>query len=480
MLFNSYEFIFAVLPASVLGYFLLGARSARAAIWWLVVVSIFFYAWWRPANLPLFLGSIVLNFAAGRYLNCSGSHRKSVLSAAVGGNLALLAVFKYADFTVGNLNALFGSHLPLPGFVLPLGISFFTFTQITYLVDTYRRRGAGHPLREYALFVSFYPHLLAGPILHHQEMLPQFADPRNSRPRLDHLWRGLCLFGVGLSKKVLLADNLAPFARFGFDTAPSLGFLEAWLTTLAYCFQIYFDFSGYTDMAIGIALLFNIRLPFNFDSPYRALDIQAFWRRWHITLGRFFRDYVYIPIGGSRGTLGRTLVNLFAVALLSGLWHGASWSFVVWGAMHGAAMVIFHLWKRAGLRLARPLVWLVMFLFINVSWVFFRAPTWDRVGMMFDGLLGRSGIVLFSQLEPILGPLKSLGIEFRPLGILKVEELLAWLAVSFVVALWPHNSNALLDETRPVSSLRIAAIAALTALSVLHLNQLSEFIYFNF
>jgi D-alanyl-lipoteichoic acid acyltransferase DltB (MBOAT superfamily) len=191
MLFNSYEFIFAVLPASLLGYFLLGARSGRLAIWWLVAVSIVFYAWWRPANLPIFLGSILINFLAGRYLNGSGAHRKLVLMASVLLNLGLLGLFKYSDFAIANFNQAFGAHFALPAFVLPLGISFFTFTQITYLVDTFRRRGAGHPLPDYALFVSFYPHLLAGPILHHQEMLPQFAEPRNSRPQLDHLWRGL-------------------------------------------------------------------------------------------------------------------------------------------------------------------------------------------------------------------------------------------------------------------------------------------------
>ena len=353
MLFNSFEFIFALLPVSVVLYFLASRISGWLAVSWLVLVSLFFYGWWRPENLPLFVGSILFNFGAASLLDSPQQRwpRRTILMAAIVGNLSLLATFKYSRFLVANGNHLLGTSIPLPDLVLPLGISFFTFTQIAYLVDIYKARGTRHSLSVYALFVSYYPHLLAGPILHHAEMLPQFADDQNRRPRWDHLWQGLCLFGIGLSKKVLLADALAPYARFGFDVAPQLNLLEAWFSSLAYFFQIYFDFSGYTDMAVGAALLMNIRLPFNFDSPYRSCDIQSFWRKWHITLGRFFRDYVYIPLGGNRLGGNRTLINLFGVALLSGLWHGAAWSFVAWGALHGVAMVVHALWKKRG----RPL-----------------------------------------------------------------------------------------------------------------------------
>jgi len=259
-----------------------------------------------------------------------------------------------------------------------------------------------------------------------------------------------------LAKKVLIADSLAPFAHMGFDSLASPNLLEAWLTTFAYCFQIYFDFSGYTDMAIGVAFLMNIRLPFNFDSPYQALDIQAFWRRWHITLGRFFRDYVYIPLGGNRWGAGWTGLNLFAVALLSGLWHGAAWSYVAWGALHGSAMVVCYFWKRSGRSLRAPIAWAVTFLFINLSWILFRAPDWHRALQICRGLIGGNGTALFTQLKPVLGFLEGYGLEFRPLSIPDVGLLLAYLALAGVIVLWPRNSNQLLDEKRPFRAWRSA------------------------
>ena len=482
MLFNSFEFIFALLPVSVVLYFLASRVSGWLAVSWLVLVSLFFYGWWRPENLPLFLGSIVFNFCAAALLNSPQEKwpRRTILMMGIAGNLGLLATFKYGQFIVANGNRLLGTSIPLPDFVLPLGISFFTFTQIAYLVDIYKSRGTRHSFSIYALFVSYYPHLLAGPILHHAEMLPQFADDQNRKPRWDYLWQGFCLFGIGLSKKVLLADALAPYARFGFDVAPKLNLLEAWLSSLAYFFQIYFDFSGYTDMAVGAALLMNIRLPFNFDSPYRACDIQAFWRKWHITLGRFFRDYFYIPLGGNRLGGKRTLINLFGVALLSGLWHGAAWSFVAWGALHGMAMVVHALWKKWGRPLPSVVAWSLMFVFLNVSWVLFRAPDTSRMREMLRGMSGANGVVLFSQLEPVLGFLRSAGVQFRPLAIVDMEKLLAYLVIAFVVAVLPWNSNRLAQAGARIHPLMIAVIALLSTISILNLNQLSEFIYFNF
>jgi alginate O-acetyltransferase complex protein AlgI len=482
MLFNSFEFIFALLPLSVVLYFLASRVSGRLAVLWLVLVSLFFYGWWRPENLPLFLASILFNFGAAALLSRPEVKwsRRTILIVGIAGNLGLLATFKYGQFIVANFNQLVGTSIPSPNFVLPLGISFFTFTQIAYLVDIYKARGTRHPFPTYALFVSYFPHLLAGPILHHAEMLPQFADDQNRKPRWDHLWQGICLFGIGLSKKVLLADALAPYARFGFDIAPHLNLLEAWLSSLAYFFQIYFDFSGYTDMALGVALLMNIRLPFNFDSPYRACDIQSFWRKWHITLGRFFRDYVYIPLGGNKLGGNRTLLNLFGVALLSGLWHGAAWSFVAWGAMHGTAMVVHALWKKRGRPLPSVVAWSLMFVFLNISWVLFRAPDTSRMREMLRGMSGANGVVLFSQLEPVFGFLRAAHIQFRPLAIVEVEKLLAYLAIAFVIAVLPWNSNRLAQAGAKIHPLLIATIALLATISILQLNQLSEFIYFNF
>lgn len=486
MLFNSFEFIFWLLPISLGGYFLAARFSSRLAVWWLVAVSFFFYGWWNPADLPLITGSMLFNFGIGRYLQAEhpAGNRKRMLLCGIGVDLLVLGLFKYGGFFAGNLGALLHRPIPFPALRLPLGISFFTFTQITFLVDHYRRPQGPTPLRNFALFVSFYPHLLAGPILHHEDMLPQFADPENKRPRAAGLWRGLALFCVGLSKKVLLADALAPFARVGFDhlAAPSL--LDAWLAVLAYTFQIYFDFSGYTDMAIGVALMFNIRLPFNFNSPYRSTDIQAFWRRWHITLGTFFRDYLYIPLGGNKLGRGRTLVNLFSVALLSGLWHGAAWSFVLWGGLHGAAMVIHNLWKRTGITLPKGLAWAIMFLFIVISWVPFRATDWPRTRTVLAGLCGANGTAL-----PIKKPalerrwsrrFKEANVRFGNLGMNQADVLVGYLLLAGLIAFWPRNSNLLITAEQPAAWWILAILATLAAASILQLNKLSEFIYFNF
>lgn len=463
MLFNSYEFIFFILPISVFGYFFIAQRSMEYAVWWLVAISLFFYTWWRPANLPVFLGSIVTNFVVAKNLQqiAAGKRRDLFLLGGIVFNLGLLGVFKYSTFAVENVNAVFSTQFPLPQWVLPLGISFFTFTQITYLVDVHRERRGGHPLPVYLLFVSFFPHLLAGPILHHQEMLPQFVDPKNATPSASQGLRGITLFSVGLIKKVLVADALTPFVTAGFDGGHPLSFADSWLTALAYYFRIYFDFSGYTDMAIGTALIFNIRLPFNFNSPYQTLTIQEFWRRWHITLGRFFRDYVYIPLGGNQRGARWNLCLLFAVASISGIWHGASWGFVLWGMLHGLAMMVHFVWKRSGRALPRPAAWLIMFLFLNASWVLFRAPNLPRAGTILSAMAGFSG-VSFSGLDT------------------DGSWLVGYLLLGFVVIFWPKNSNALLDDRCRPSILLLTGIAILVARSILQLHRLSEFIYFNF
>jgi D-alanyl-lipoteichoic acid acyltransferase DltB (MBOAT superfamily) len=486
MLFNSFEFIFWLLPISLAGYFLAARVSSRLAVWWLVAVSFFFYGWWNPADLPFLAGSVLFNFGVVSYLQSArpAHRRKAALLLGIAIDLAALGLFKYGAFAAANLAALVHHPVPLPSLRLPLGISFFTFTQITCLVDNYRHRESRTPFRNYALFVSFYPHLLAGPILHHGDMLPQFADPENKRPRAAALWRGLALFCAGLAKKVLLADALAPFARVGFDQMAAPSLLDAWLAVLAYTFQIYFDFSGYTDMAIGIALLFNIRLPFNFNSPYRSTDIQAFWRRWHITLGTFFRDYLYIPLGGNKLGRGRTLVNLFFVALLSGLWHGAAWSFVLWGGLHGSAMVIHNLWKRTGLALPGTLAWALMFLFIVVSWVPFRATDWPRTRVVLAGLVGANGTAL-----PLPKPalerkwshrLKEAKVKFGKLETKEPGVLSAYLLLAALIAFWPRNSNLLVTSAQPAAWWHLVLLAALAAAAILQLNKLSEFIYFNF
>jgi D-alanyl-lipoteichoic acid acyltransferase DltB (MBOAT superfamily) len=335
LLFNSYEFIFAFLPITFFIYFYLNhKRLTEASKVFLVVSSLFFYSWWNPVYLPLILVSMVFNYVIGTSLTKDEEHKKvskkQLLTIGIVGNIGLLGYFKYSDFFIGNFNLAFGSDIPLLHLALPLAISFFTFQQIAYLVDSYRQETKEYDFLNYAVFVTFFPQLIAGPIVHHKEMMPQFANARNKVKNYKNIALGLFIFSIGLFKKVVIADTFAVWARAGFDTATTLNLFEAWATSLSYTFQLYFDFSGYTDMAIGAALLFNIRLPINFNSPYKATNIQDFWRRWHITLSRFLKDYVYIPLGGNRKGNFRTYNNLMATFIIGGIWHGAGWTFVFW------------------------------------------------------------------------------------------------------------------------------------------------------
>jgi D-alanyl-lipoteichoic acid acyltransferase DltB (MBOAT superfamily) len=455
VLFNSYEYLCYFLPAALAGYFLL-ARAPAGATLWLVAASLFFYAWWDVRNLPLILVSIGVNFVLGRSLQAGAG--RGVLAAAVAVNLVALGVYKYAGFFAQNIAALTGLPIPAVRIELPLGISFFTFTQIAYLVDCHRRRATEPSLPQYALFVSFFPHLISGPILHHAEMMPQFASPTNKAPRWDNLSAGLFLLAIGLCKKVLVADNLAPIADAGFGHAATLSATGAWTAALAYALQIYFDFSGYTDMALGAARMFNIRMPINFDSPYRALSLREFWRRWHMTLSRFLRDYLYVPLGGDRAGLGRTAANLMVTFVLGGLWHGAAWTFVAWGALHGAGMVAVRAWQRTGMHLPVALAWTVTFAFLLVTWVFFRATS------MADAL---------SMVRAMVG----FGAGGVPVTLAAADVSLV--AAAFAVTLLPDNSNALTDRFTP-TLWRAVTVGVAVFACLLQLGKVTPFLYFNF
>ena len=366
MLFNSYEFIFMFLPVMFVVYFyLISKRVVLGAKIWLVAGSLFFYSYWNITYLPLILISMFTNYGVGLTLVNQDRVKissKTVLAFGIFFNLALLGYFKYTDFFLENFNGIFGSNIPLPHIILPLGISFFTFTQIAFLVDAYKKEAKEYNIFNYMLFVTYFPHLLAGPILHHKEMMPQFASVKNYAKNYKNIALGLFIFSIGLFKKVIIADTFAVWANAGFDTATTLNLIEAWATSLSYTFQLYFDFSGYTDMAIGVSLMFNIKLPINFNSPYKALSIQDFWRRWHITLSRFLRDYLYIPLGGNRKGEIRTYTNLITTFLLGGFWHGAGWTFIVWGALHGIALAIHRAWQSLGFKMNKILAWFITFI----------------------------------------------------------------------------------------------------------------------
>lgn len=385
MLFNSIQYLFVFLPLVVFGFYLVRlSGNGRLMNLFLALASLVFYGSWAPKYLLLIGFSIVANFLLGRVIaRAKGS--RAWLTFGVALNLGLLGYFKYSQFVLDNVMHVFGQSAPLLNIILPIGISFYTFQQISFLVDAHKSGEMTYDFPDYLLFVTFFPQLIAGPIVYHKEMMPQFQELPNRSVNWTGIHTGLFLIALGLIKKVLVADQLGAWANAGYADVGALGFWGAWKTSLAYTFQLYYDFSGYMDIALGSARLFDIRLPWNFNSPYLSLNIQEFWQRWHITLGRFLRNYVYFPLGGNRRGLNRTCVNLFLTFLIGGIWHGAGWTFVIWGAMHGAGIVIHRLATTAGWRVPRPLAWLITFLFVNAAWVYFRAPDFTTA----TGLLAR-------------------------------------------------------------------------------------------
>ena len=377
MLFNSYVFILAFLPVTVCIYFLLNHfHWNKASQVFLIGMSLLFYGYFNPMYLWIICSSIIVNYGISQLLNMSNQERiprKPVMVIGILFNVGLIFYFKYFDFFIANVNAAFQQSFELQNIVLPLGISFFTFQQISYMVDSYRGETKDYGFVEYALFVSFFPQLVAGPIVLHNEMIPQFKNEENRRMNADHFARGLWMFAIGLFKKVLVADTFGKAVTWGFGNIVGLTSFDALIVMLAYTIQIYFDFSGYCDMASGIAWMFNIKLPMNFNSPYKATSIVEFWQRWHITLTRFLRQYIYFPLGGNRRGNLRTYVNIIIVFLVSGIWHGANWTFIVWGLLHGVANALTRRFQKGWNRLHTVMQWLLTFGFVSMTWMIFRA-----------------------------------------------------------------------------------------------------------
>ena len=481
MLFNSYAFIFLFLPIMFFGYFYLTSkRLITGSKSWLVFGSLFFYSWWNIIYLPLILASMLFNYSIGSSLTKEIEHKKinkkTLLVFGISANILLLSYFKYADFFIENINMIGGTDFNLIHLLLPLGISFFTFTQIAYLVDSYKGETKEYDLLNYGLFVTFFPHLLAGPILHHKEMMPQFDKVSNLAKNHKNIAVGIFLFSIGLFKKVVIADTFSVWANHGFDASISLNIVEAWATSLSYTFQLYFDFSGYTDMALGVALLFNIRLPINFNSPYKASDIQDFWRRWHITLSRFLRDYIYIPLGGNRLGSFRTYTNLLITFILGGLWHGAGWTFIFWGFLHGMALVIHRFWSNLGFRMWTWLGWFVTFNFVNISWIFFRAKEWDDAIKVLNGMFLIDAFEDFAMYDIV-------DDFFNMYDFAAVNTIsLVIICVMFVVVIFSFffsNSNQYAEKL-VLSKKLVLFVVLLLALDILSLSKISEFLYFNF
>lgn len=514
MLFNSYLFLLAYLPATVLGFFAIGRFGKAAGAAWLAGCSLFFYAWWDYRYVLLLLGSICMNYVAGGYIarHAGRTRGRRALTSAVAANLLLLGYYKYADFFITSVNTVLGVDWPILGIVLPIGISFFTFTQIAFLADAYVGKVKEYRFVYYVLFVTYFPHLIAGPVLHHKEMMPQFDEDRNYRPGDANFAIGLTIFAIGLVKKVLLADNLAGYASPVFaPQAVNPSFFLAWGGALAYTFQLYFDFSGYSDMAIGLSRLFGVRLPLNFNSPYKSHSVTEFWRRWHMTLSRFLRDYLYIPLGGNRRGEMRRHVNLITTMALGGLWHGAAWNFVVWGLLHGAFLVVNQLWQSLSSsvsiafppRLGRFLGIVLTFLCVVFAWVYFRAPDLAAANRIVIGMLGGWGAALPEPIMSHLGPLKALiegfGVGTYLGGGAKFVETWVWVVACALLAFFAPNTQEIMGRFEPALPIEGHAgfksasclswrprrrdaivVGALLAAGILALSRPTEFLYFQF
>ncbi len=479
MIFSGPAFLYIFLPLTLLSFYAVRRSFGhRPSLVLLFLASLIFYAWWDVRFLPLILVSILFNFFIARLIRRRGG---KWLGFGVAANLALLGVFKYTDFFIGNFNAVSGANFGMTNIPLPLAISFFTFQQIAYLVDVSRRDTEPGDAGTYSLFVAFFPQLIAGPIVHHKTIAPQYKDESRQKNVSVNLAIGFSIFAVGLAKKVLLADNMAPYASSVFDaaeTGAAIEFWRAWGGALAYSFQIFFDFSGYSDMAMGLAKMFGFQIPVNFNAPYRARSVTDFWRRWHITLSQFLRDYLYIPLGGNRQGRPRQLANLATVMLLGGLWHGAAWTFVVWGGLHGLALI----WNRLlddrfpnGLFGRLPaLSILSTFLFITITWVFFKAESFGAASEILTGMAGLNGLGQFED-DPMIA---------AALGLFIVWVLPDTVSVfSKVIEPEALQQARVVTQKGPrwnASPIWAAALAILMFFAMINVWSVSEFIYYNF
>jgi alginate O-acetyltransferase complex protein AlgI len=487
MLFTSEFFIFVFLPLTFLGFHFFRTLSHTVAIWWLILASFIFYGWWKSEQIVFLLGSIIFNYGIAQAITRT---RVAGLALVLGvaTNLLALTYYKYADFVLLNVTHLFDfDHVPMNS-ALPLGISFFTFTQIAFLVDSYRREARESDMTRYTLFVAYFPHLIAGPLVHHRQLMPQFFREATTLTA-GNVAVGLCLFSIGLAKKLLVADPISQYVDPVFDSSMTPGLLCAWTGALAYTFQIYFDFSGYSDMAVGMSRFFGITLPVNFNSPYKATSIIDFWRRWHMTLSAFLKDYLYIPLGGSRRGAWRRYANIMVTMLLGGLWHGANWTFLIWGGVHGVYLCVNHLWRAAACRLglgqgspsllARVVGTAATFAAVIIAWAFFRAPSLEAGTRIVLGMLHQNEGASWQQI----------------FGDLSVTTFLVYLCGAMVIAFLLPNSNELMERfmqtggehshpTSPHTGRVVAIVSAIlfctAVLTQFGTTQKSPFIYFQF
>lgn len=470
----------------MLYYGLLRINKVKAARVSLIIMSLWFYGYFQWSYLLILVGSILFNYVISRlFFRASGPKgNKLLLTVGIVANLAIIFYFKYFNFLIQNLAIVFRRQESVYlDILMPLGISFFTFQQISYLVDSYRGETKDYTFIEYMLFVLFFPQLVAGPIVLHDEMIPQFRDPKRRHIDADRFAKGLWQFAIGLAKKVLIADVLANGVNWGYANVASLGALDSLVVSLLFCLQLYFDFSGYCDMACGIAGMFGFELPINFNSPYKSLSIVEFWQRWHITLSRFLRKYIYFPLGGSRKGKSRTYWNIFIVFLLSGIWHGANWTYILWGVCHGIANILNRLFEKIWNKLPKIIRWSINFLVVDMLWILFRAENLTQAGQMYlnlfkpwklslsEGLMQQFEVLEFSYIVEHVPALTNF-VNTYP-----ATYLLIYFVISFGIVLGLKNSH-----EKPFVPTKRNAFSTIVLLvwSVVSLSGLSTFLYFNF
>ncbi len=454
--------MFIFLPLVLTGFYTIGRVSNnKIATVWLTGSSLFFYGYWNPAYVSLIICSVIFNYIIGFSLSDltkKENLRKFILVVGIIANLSLLGYYKYANFFINNINMIFSRELNIDKIILPLAISFFTFQQIAFIVDAYKQEIKEYNFLHYCQFVTFFPQLIAGPIVHHKQIMPQFSLKETYFLNHKNISMGLLIFVIGLLKKCVIADTFAFWVNTGFNDPLSLSTIQAWATSFSYTFQLYFDFSGYADMAIGSALLFNIKLPINFDSPYRSKSIQEFWRRWHITLSNFLRNYLYIPLKGSTKGSSRTFINLMITMLLGGLWHGAGWLFIIWGGLHGFALVIQRLWSKTGIKMPNFVAWFITFNFINICLVFFRSKSFPDALIMLKSMFVIDEVVLINYLW------------------------LAMLIAAFFIICLPFNTTRMLKMKNKFSVTGHCCIglALFVSYCIMEIGRSNEFLYFQF
>jgi alginate O-acetyltransferase complex protein AlgI len=487
VLFNSFFFLFIFLPIVLVIYFsLIHIRFFRYALGFLLIASLTFYSLWDIRYLPLLLFSIGFNFLMGRRIE---QHRTKInLAIGIIVNLTLLGYFKYLNFFLDNVAALIPANIvtqiqssAFPSVILPLGISFYTFTQLAYIIDAYRGETKKYSLLDYSLFVTYFPHLIAGPILSHNKVIPQMEDVKGLLFSSKNFSIGICLFSIGLFKKVMVADTLSPWVAPVFANAGPVSFFDGWIGALAYTLQLYFDFSGYCDMAVGMAYMIGIIIPFNFDSPYKSSSIIDFWRTWNMTLSAFLRNYLYIPLGGNRKGFPRQVLNVMITMFLGGLWHGAGWTFVVWGTLHGAYISIDHGWRNLKIPLPKILCQAITLVAVVVAWVFFRASSVSDALEILKGMAGLKGFALPTAVAGTVPALKSLGFSMGSKVIIPGGALEVLLIGVLMIIVWllPNSQEIALKYFKP-RPIWFVVVVGLFLISLMNMAQVSEFLYYQF